>query len=396
MYTFVSFTVAELFEKVWQMPMVKLAHEIGVSDVAVAKACRKAGIPLPGRGHWAKSEKQRQRQPKPPQVEGKVRFQMLDRDTLPAKTGTDLNSPVAQRTIDAPSQLTEPHALVSQWLKSAKTSKFKDGYLDYAGKRVLNVMISSTLIERCAILFDALIKEGEAEGYSWKINAEGKTITTVNGETMAVRLIERLDKRALPPPPPPKRRPGAPWEPNFMSLRSPQFEWTSTGELTFQIEARMDYGERKNWKDTKTAPLEKKLSSILAGLSSASVSIKVLREKEEARDREWAEDERRRLERARTSETQRHLRRSLVKHTEQWERAERLRAFIKAVEDRLKIAPLADPEMVQPWIDWARKQADLLDPLQESLALITTLDVQLENWFSGSHYGQVEKGWWPE
>lgn len=76
-----------------------------------------------------------------------------------------------------------------------------------------------------------------------------------------------------------------------MSLRSPQFEWASTGELTLQIEARMDYGERKNWKDTKTAPLEKKLSSILAGLSSASVSIKVLREKEEARNREWAEDE---------------------------------------------------------------------------------------------------------
>ncbi|WP_080482306.1 hypothetical protein [Pseudomonas syringae] len=47
---------------------------------------------------------------------------------------------------------------------------------------VLNSMISSSLIERCAILFDALIKEGENEGYSWKINAEGKTIVTVNDE----------------------------------------------------------------------------------------------------------------------------------------------------------------------------------------------------------------------
>lgn len=46
MYAFVSFTVAELFEKVWQTPMVKLANEIGVSDVAVAKACRKADISL--------------------------------------------------------------------------------------------------------------------------------------------------------------------------------------------------------------------------------------------------------------------------------------------------------------------------------------------------------------
>ena len=66
------------------------------------------------------------------------------------------------------------------------------------------------------------------------------------------------------------------------------------------------------------------------------------------------------------------------------------------MEDRLKIAPIADREMANPWIDWARKQADLLDPLQENLALITTLDVELESWFSGSRYGQTEKGWWPE
>jgi hypothetical protein len=40
----------------------------------------------------------------------------------------------------------------------AKASKVKEGYLDYAGKRVLNVMISPHLIERCSILLDAPIK----------------------------------------------------------------------------------------------------------------------------------------------------------------------------------------------------------------------------------------------
>lgn len=129
MYIFVSFTVAELFDKVWQTPMVKLTHDIGVSNVAATKACRKAGIalPLPGRGHWAKPEKQRQRKPKPPQVDGKVLFQVLDRDNSLATTGTDLNSPKVRRKIETPDQLTEPHALVSQWLKSAKTSRVKDG-----------------------------------------------------------------------------------------------------------------------------------------------------------------------------------------------------------------------------------------------------------------------------
>jgi hypothetical protein len=64
---------------------------------------------------------------------------VLDRDNSLVTTGTDLNSPIVRRKIEAPYQLSESHALVSQWLKTAKTSKVKDGYLDYAGKRVLNV-----------------------------------------------------------------------------------------------------------------------------------------------------------------------------------------------------------------------------------------------------------------
>jgi hypothetical protein len=44
----------ELYEKVWKVPMQRLAKEFGVSDVALAKTCKKLHIPVPGRGYWAK------------------------------------------------------------------------------------------------------------------------------------------------------------------------------------------------------------------------------------------------------------------------------------------------------------------------------------------------------
>jgi hypothetical protein len=34
--------------------MVNVARQFNVSDVAVAKACRRNKIPLPGRGYWAR------------------------------------------------------------------------------------------------------------------------------------------------------------------------------------------------------------------------------------------------------------------------------------------------------------------------------------------------------
>jgi integrase len=43
-----------LHELVWSAPLTTIAQRIGVSDVAIAKACRRAAIPVPARGYWAK------------------------------------------------------------------------------------------------------------------------------------------------------------------------------------------------------------------------------------------------------------------------------------------------------------------------------------------------------
>ena len=45
---------SELYAKVWSMPMTHLAAELGISDVGLAKACRRHAVPVPVRGYWAK------------------------------------------------------------------------------------------------------------------------------------------------------------------------------------------------------------------------------------------------------------------------------------------------------------------------------------------------------
>jgi len=44
----------ELYELVWSTPMNALAARYGVSDVALAKLCRRRQVPVPPRGYWAK------------------------------------------------------------------------------------------------------------------------------------------------------------------------------------------------------------------------------------------------------------------------------------------------------------------------------------------------------
>ncbi len=44
----------ELYNEVWDQPLVKLSRKYGISDVRLGKVCRKLPIPHPGRGYWAK------------------------------------------------------------------------------------------------------------------------------------------------------------------------------------------------------------------------------------------------------------------------------------------------------------------------------------------------------
>jgi len=45
-----------LYEEVWSKPTQLVAAQYGVTDVAIAKACRHLKIPKPSRGYWAKKE----------------------------------------------------------------------------------------------------------------------------------------------------------------------------------------------------------------------------------------------------------------------------------------------------------------------------------------------------
>jgi hypothetical protein len=44
----------ELYRRVWESPVTKLAKEFDISDVGLAKVCRKNNIPLPPVGYWMK------------------------------------------------------------------------------------------------------------------------------------------------------------------------------------------------------------------------------------------------------------------------------------------------------------------------------------------------------
>jgi hypothetical protein len=48
----ITYRRTELYEQVWKEPVRTVARTYGISDVWLAKICRKLSVPRPPRGYW--------------------------------------------------------------------------------------------------------------------------------------------------------------------------------------------------------------------------------------------------------------------------------------------------------------------------------------------------------
>lgn len=99
----IRLTRAELYEKVWATPVRTLAKEFGMSDVGLAKICRKHDIPAPPLGYWRKTETGH-KVVRPPLSAAKNGLETLDiyvRERLPPDLAALAAEPAAEIAIPA-------------------------------------------------------------------------------------------------------------------------------------------------------------------------------------------------------------------------------------------------------------------------------------------------------
>lgn len=393
-YRTVTFTREELFQRVWAEPLLRLAVDIGVSDVGLAKACRRAEIPLPGRGYWAKSGNHR---PPPPlllrasaQATETISFQVL---AEPEARRPQAEKPSNATPIIVPATLEAPDSLVRNTLKVLSKVPVYEGRLLTKGSTVLAVRISRTALDRAMLLLDTLIKVCRAAGMPWIITEKG-TFVQCDGVELNVILRERFTKQEVTPEPRPQRAVRTSrWEPNN-SPAFPRHEWVGTDELTFEIDTPVNGAPQRRWADTRTRRLESRITDIVQGLPVVAQGVKLWKAEQERWRKEWEEKEQRRQERARGAEVERQRRLRLQALVARASQAEQIRRLCDRLESARGGAAEKVPADVAAWLSWARRQADLLDPVGTDDNSPFSLEVKLPEWFTGNNHTLPKPTWW--
>jgi hypothetical protein len=370
-----TLTRDQLYEDVWSRPVIQIAKDLGISDVALAKICRRLSVPLPPRGYWARIAAGRPaRKPDLPKTLPSAPTSHALRVWRPPAEIVARQAPGGARTlppIPVPATVENPHPLIRRTEVYLKRTGARDpDATALPAEAVLDIAATPPCADRALKIMDTILKALEARGHTVGVRerapvaqaGSGGTVTSyetyalIRDEPVEFGLMERFDTIEIPAPPPSRSRESTSW-----SLPRPLRERIPNGRLMLYI--RAEYGDhRQSWTDGKRQALEACLASFVTALEDTA-EFRRLQEIErqrkaveaEAQHQRWvAEQERQARQKA--------LVEDLEKRTARWFKVQEARQLIKAVE--LCLAPPTDAAAVTAtlrWLAWARRWADELE-----------------------------------
>lgn len=346
----------KLYEQIWTSPLRVVAKEYGLSDVGLAKVCKKLQIPRPGVGYWRRRECGfKVHRPALPILRGDLKLVSHVPIQSPPKPKVPMESLVA---LEVPPATTTVHRLVAQTARA-----FAGGHADQFGRvqasnwRLphLDLRVTAAGMKRALSFMDGLIKLLEANNMTVAVASEREPTATrihVEGEQIKVLLKEHVRGR--------KRELNA--EERRNHERSPEiyrqkFRWAyqPTNRFVFEIESYSD-GQRV-WSDSRHDTVEKCMEHIALGIRAAADHAKRLRvEREAERLRREKEERLRQRQQARIDR--------LKQNVARWEEAERIRSYLAAVRQKAEghDGGLTEDSPMSRFLAWAHRYADHLDP----------------------------------
>lgn len=246
----------------------------------------------------------------------------------------------------------EIQQLVEKTKKSISKSPLDKGCL--IGRREgLNIRVGPNSVDRALKIMDTLIKALEVKGAKVSIVKKdyykNSTCVNLSGVSLEFDIYEKT---------------------NIIKKGQDKFDYNQldyipNGELVLRI--KNTYGTRSEWGDGKRKKLESLIDSFIEGLYAA-----VAKEKELQKERnKWKEDQKRTEEVERLRGIEQERVNNLEKEALCWQKSQIIRSYVEAatkayIQNNGNIEAGSE---FKNWENWAKQQADYLDPLLDSSIL---------------------------
>jgi hypothetical protein len=377
-------TREELYEMVWQRPMIRLAEEFGITGNGLAKVCDRLDVPYPPRGYWAKKEagKPVVTLKLPPLRDGIPRTADIyptPPKPAPSPAAEQAAATVVERVRDVvvPESNDKLHPRVQAWIADHKKRQ-KERELENRNRRRDIGWASPSipdLTERdlyrfraTSAIFYAVEKTGGAIENSL---VTGKVTFLISGHQVGCSIVEKM----------------------VMSLKQweDQRKWTafiehcksgldSSGFLRVSITTYL--GRKAEWIETEKTKIGHLLPNVVSAIIAAGPILEEMKRESEERQRRAREEEARRYEARKLREIDEKRWNKFREYAVNWDEGERLLAFLTEVEARLAMeenVAISDRSLSE-WVEWARAKVETLNPFNAGAAGVFQNIAKVTQW----------------
>jgi hypothetical protein len=356
----ITYEREKLYAEVWEEPVLRVALRYGISNIGLAKICRRLSIPLPPRGYWARVQAGRKlHRPPLPAFRGKTVLHSQIREPEDKPQGEverilhdELNVTIPSPVVVAES-LVNPHPLVKQTRDALRSSGTSEYGVFWRGNGCLDLRVSPASLTRALRILDTFIKT--VEELDWNVCIGGHnnrdTSVVVSGEKIDFG-IEEVVKRTEHVVTLQEMRKKAKGE----YVREVRWDYIPTGKLTLRIKEYQTGCLRKTWSDTSRGRLEDKLAVVMEEVRRYAAGKIAARRERERKTQEKAAIMARLAEFQAQRDTEKRRIFQLETDAVAWQKSQLVRAFVEAT----RMAGNHDEE----WMRWALAQADQIDPLK--------------------------------
>ncbi len=372
-------TRAELHELVWKRPVTKVAADLGISDVALHKICRKHKVPVPSRGHWAKlaagksvstTKLPKQSNSGPDRIEIHASaVRRLPTAVLAARErALSLEAQaIARKAEEAASEpIQSPHIeRLRKKLENAKPRR--DGFVKISGKQQFSITVTPSCTDRAVQTLDRIVTAALSRKYQLKPTEAGLALK-IDGEHISFSISETI--KQVPHEPTTaelarvekwekaynrKIRLGQ-WASTWGKPEIPEFDQVPSGQLTVEMDQGSHYdGLRRRFSDGKRQRIENLGEKIVTAAATCAAAAVERRKEAIRRQREREEWEKRHKEIERQHTLEKKRWEFLEKKMKRLERAQQLESFVSDYETNF--SPDALPISCQSLLHWASAQA---------------------------------------
>lgn len=347
--------------------MSRLSKEFGISDVALAKTCKKYDIPRPPRGYWARIQNGYQdKQTALPKgenltIEFDVESNQRNRKIIQQqKEKEEKKLAVVQPAIEMAQNLTHP---VAERFRERidKINPDKDGLLNMKRVGLPCVEIAEDAVDRVArflsLLAYALAEQKVTLG---KSSDGGQLLFKRDGFGVGIKISQALVREEREPTLEEKRKPSWEWD---LSVYRP------TEKLTLVLQSEERFYGRKKWTETNANDIVNLAAKIAARIDELLREFEEERiaaiEREKQREARKVIDEKNRRIQKRLDHIEKIKAgrvRELVRASMLWKEHVAVTEFVEECESRWGSSPMPEQEA---WLSWAKEALEDLCPFAD-------------------------------